>query len=333
MPPSGFPAVVDKALRSTPSSSLARRPRRARRRARRGRGRGRREARRRRLALNVLNEAVARSLLAKLDAVQDPSVLVVTRSGEVALELAGFVDRETVAQAAANAPRERCPQGGRAGALRPARTQGTAAPSRSCARSTTATRASSRPSSPRRRHERRRARPFGAATRQCRPGDAVRHRGGRGADGSRLRRPGAVGLSRHRRAARPPAALPRVSVRWAVGADRGASRRSCRRHSPGGAPRPATSPTSTCTPSWAARSSRPARHFVRGESAHFLPLLYPVLTAPAWLWDDVEQAYRTMQASNAVAMSLAAIPAFLLARRPASATGSRSPRRRRRSPP
>jgi hypothetical protein len=27
----------------------------------------------------------------------------VTRSGEVALELAGFVDRETVAQAAANA--------------------------------------------------------------------------------------------------------------------------------------------------------------------------------------------------------------------------------------
>ena len=55
------------------------------------------------LALNVLNEGVARSLLAKLDAVQDPSVLVVTRSGEVALELAGFVDRETVAQAAANA--------------------------------------------------------------------------------------------------------------------------------------------------------------------------------------------------------------------------------------
>lgn len=55
------------------------------------------------LALNVLNERVARSLLAKLDSVQDPSVLVVTRSGEVALELAGFVDRETVAQAAANA--------------------------------------------------------------------------------------------------------------------------------------------------------------------------------------------------------------------------------------
>ena len=55
------------------------------------------------LALNVLNEGVARALLAKLDALQDPSVLVLTRSGEVALELSGFVDRETVAQAAANA--------------------------------------------------------------------------------------------------------------------------------------------------------------------------------------------------------------------------------------
>ena len=54
---------------------------------------------------------------------------------------------------------------------------------------------------------------------------------------------------------------------------------------------------------------------VRGESAHFLPLLYPLLTAPAWLWDDVEQAYRAIQAVNAVSMSLAAIPAFLLARR------------------
>ena len=55
------------------------------------------------LALNVLNEGVARALLAKLDSRQDPSVLVVKRSGDVAVELAGFVDRETVAQAAANA--------------------------------------------------------------------------------------------------------------------------------------------------------------------------------------------------------------------------------------
>jgi len=55
------------------------------------------------LALNVLNEGVARALLAKLDSVQEPSVLVIKRSGDVAIELAGFVDRETVAQAAANA--------------------------------------------------------------------------------------------------------------------------------------------------------------------------------------------------------------------------------------
>lgn len=54
---------------------------------------------------------------------------------------------------------------------------------------------------------------------------------------------------------------------------------------------------------------------VRGESAQFLPLLYSLLTAPAWLWQDVELAYRTIQAFNSVAMSLAAIPVFLLARR------------------
>jgi hypothetical protein len=54
---------------------------------------------------------------------------------------------------------------------------------------------------------------------------------------------------------------------------------------------------------------------VRGEAAHFLPLLYPLVTAPAWLLDDVEHAYRAIQGLNAVAMSLAAIPVFLLARR------------------
>jgi hypothetical protein len=55
------------------------------------------------LALDVLDEGTARALLTKLESVQDPSVLVVKRSGEIALELNGFVDRETVAQAAANA--------------------------------------------------------------------------------------------------------------------------------------------------------------------------------------------------------------------------------------
>jgi hypothetical protein len=55
------------------------------------------------LALDVLDEGTARSLLTKLEDVRDPSVLVVKRSGEIAMQLNGFVDRETVAQAAANA--------------------------------------------------------------------------------------------------------------------------------------------------------------------------------------------------------------------------------------
>jgi outer membrane biosynthesis protein TonB len=55
------------------------------------------------LALNVLNEDVARALLlAEID-VEEPRVLVLKRSGEVAMALVGFADRETVAQAAANA--------------------------------------------------------------------------------------------------------------------------------------------------------------------------------------------------------------------------------------
>jgi hypothetical protein len=55
------------------------------------------------LELNVLNEGVAHAVLAKLGAVKEPSLLVLRRSGEVVLALEGFVDRETVAQAAANA--------------------------------------------------------------------------------------------------------------------------------------------------------------------------------------------------------------------------------------
>jgi hypothetical protein len=55
------------------------------------------------LALNVLNERVAHAVLAKLGGLNEPSLLVLKRSGEVVLALEGFVDRETVAQAAANA--------------------------------------------------------------------------------------------------------------------------------------------------------------------------------------------------------------------------------------
>ncbi|MGZ8707500.1 MAG: hypothetical protein ACXW0R_08950 [Gaiellaceae bacterium] len=55
------------------------------------------------LALNVLNEGVARALLAKLGSIRDPSLLVLKQRGEIAFTLNGFADRETVAQAAANA--------------------------------------------------------------------------------------------------------------------------------------------------------------------------------------------------------------------------------------
>lgn len=105
VPPTGFPVVVDQALRRNEVVVLslvvpgARVDELAAAEAEAGAKLGGAGF----LALNVLNEGVARALLAKLDAVQDPSVLVVTRSGDVAVELAGFVDRETVAQAAANA--------------------------------------------------------------------------------------------------------------------------------------------------------------------------------------------------------------------------------------
>ena len=105
LPPTGFPTVVDRALRRHDVVVLslvvpgARVDELAAAEAEAGAALGGAGF----LALNVLNEGVARALLTKIDSVQDPSVLVVRRSGEVAVELAGFVDRETVAQAAANA--------------------------------------------------------------------------------------------------------------------------------------------------------------------------------------------------------------------------------------
>jgi hypothetical protein len=55
--------------------------------------------------------------------------------------------------------------------------------------------------------------------------------------------------------------------------------------------------------------------FVRGELAPFPALVYPLLTSPAWLLGDVEASWRLVQAFGAVAMSLACIPVFVLARR------------------
>lgn len=54
---------------------------------------------------------------------------------------------------------------------------------------------------------------------------------------------------------------------------------------------------------------------VRGVPAHFFPLLQPLLTAPAWLLPNVEEAYRATQAIESVVMSLAAVPVYYLARR------------------
>ena len=54
---------------------------------------------------------------------------------------------------------------------------------------------------------------------------------------------------------------------------------------------------------------------IRGAPASFPALLEPLLTAPFWLAGDPELAYRLTQGVNALAMSLAAIPVYLLCRR------------------
>jgi hypothetical protein len=61
-----------------------------------------------------------------------------------------------------------------------------------------------------------------------------------------------------------------------------------------------------------AESGRPS---IRGGSANFPALLQPIVTAPAWLISDVDTAFRVVQAIGALAMSLAAVPVYLIARR------------------
>ena len=61
---------------------------------------------------------------------------------------------------------------------------------------------------------------------------------------------------------------------------------------------------------------------VRGVPAHFPALLEPLLTAPVWWFvHDVGTAYRLVQVENALVMSVAAIPAYLIARRLGVTTG------------
>jgi Dolichyl-phosphate-mannose-protein mannosyltransferase len=57
------------------------------------------------------------------------------------------------------------------------------------------------------------------------------------------------------------------------------------------------------------------RPVIRGASAHFPAMLEPLLAAPFWLPGDPGLAYRLTQAENALAMSLAAVPIYLLVRR------------------
>ena len=64
-----------------------------------------------------------------------------------------------------------------------------------------------------------------------------------------------------------------------------------------------------------ARSISHGRLGIRGTSAHFPALIEPLAAAPFWLFGNVDTAYRLTQGLHAVAMSLAAVPVYLLARR------------------
>lgn len=57
------------------------------------------------------------------------------------------------------------------------------------------------------------------------------------------------------------------------------------------------------------------RPLIRTGPAHFPALLEPLVAAPFWLFHDPLLAYRLTQAENALLMSLAAIPVYLLSRR------------------
>ena len=72
-----------------------------------------------------------------------------------------------------------------------------------------------------------------------------------------------------------------------------------------------------------ARSISHGRLGIRGTSAHFPALLEPLVAAPLWLIGDIDTAYRLTQGLHAVAMSLAAVPVYLLARRVGLTPGQR----------
>ena len=58
------------------------------------------------------------------------------------------------------------------------------------------------------------------------------------------------------------------------------------------------------------------RFLVRGEATAAYGIVYPTLIAPAWaIFESVPQAYAAAKAINSLVMSLAAVPAYFLARR------------------
>jgi hypothetical protein len=63
------------------------------------------------------------------------------------------------------------------------------------------------------------------------------------------------------------------------------------------------------------------RPLIRSAPAHFPAVLEPLAAAPFWLFHDPALAYRLTQAENALAMSLAAIPVYLLSRKVGLGTG------------
>ena len=85
--------------------------------------------------------------------------------------------------------------------------------------------------------------------------------------------------------------------------------RRCRRRGPG------SSPTSSSTPTWPAASPTATCRPSAGATSLGWGVVYPLLVAPAWLLrENGLDAYRAALVVNALAMSLAAVPAFLFAR-------------------
>src|SRR3954447_13106618 len=83
-----------------------------------------------------------------------------------------------------------------------------------------------------------------------------------------------------------------------------------------GRPVPHYLPHEYIYPSLARSFAEPGRPLIRGVGVHFPALLDPLVTAPVWLvTHDPVRAYGITQGLHAVFVSLAALPAYLLAKR------------------